>query len=99
MWGWGGGLEYLQNGNRWRPAHATHHLHRMIERLAARGSDATCQESWQLSDAPNIAEQQARGGSVAQTPSLIYLLLCTQIFSARSCKTVALQLCVSPKRE
>lgn len=54
----GGGLEYLQNSNCWRPSHATHHLHRTIERLAARGSDATCQESWQHSDAPDGARHR-----------------------------------------
>lgn len=57
--GAGESLEYLQNGNCWRPSHATHHLHRTIERLVARGSDATCQESWQLSDAPNKPEEEA----------------------------------------
>lgn len=60
---------------------STRHLHHTSACLAARGSDTTCQKSWQRSDAlmePNVP-QQIRDGRVLMKVRLMH----------RSCRTAA----------
>lgn len=60
---------------------STRHLHHTSACLAARGSDTTCQKSWQCSDAlmePNVP-QQIRDGRVLMKALLMH----------RSCRTAA----------